>query len=46
MWIKKEFKTRKAMNAFIKKNENKIQYEEIFMNNKYCIEYRKLHRIY
>lgn len=46
MWITKEFKTREKMNAFIKKNEGKIQWEEIFINNSYGIIYRKLRRVY
>jgi hypothetical protein len=46
MWIQKEFKTQKAMNAFIERNKHKIQYQEIFINNGYCIEYRLLRKIY
>jgi hypothetical protein len=46
MWVTKEFKTKESMQKFIDKNNNKIQYEEIFVNNGYCIEYRKLKRIY
>jgi len=44
MWITKEFKTREQMNKFIDKNYNKIQWVEIFVNNSYCIEYRKLRK--
>lgn len=46
MWILKTFKTREKMNNFINKNKNKIQYNEIFVNNAYCIEYRKLRKIF
>lgn len=46
MWITKEFKSRKAMNKFLAKNENKIQWVEIFVNNSFCIEYRKLRKVY
>ena len=46
MWVTREFKTRQAMQNFIDKNYNKIQYEEIFINNGFCIEYRKLRKIY
>ena len=42
MWEYKEFKTRKDQENFIKNNEDKIQYEEIFINNGYAIIYRKL----
>lgn len=46
MWTIKVFKTRQAMKKFITKNENKIQWVEVFVNNAYAIEYRKLRRIY
>lgn len=46
MYILKEFKTRESMNRWIEKNKHKIQYTEVFINNGYCIEYRKLRRIY
>jgi len=46
MWIIRTFKTRKNMNAFIAKNEGKIQWTEIFINNGYGIEYRRLRKVY
>ena len=46
MWEYKNFKTRESMNKFIEKNKNKIQWNEIFVNNSYAIEYRKLRRVY
>jgi hypothetical protein len=46
MWKYKYFKTYKSMENFIEKNKNRIQYCEVFINNGYCIEYRKLLRIY
>ena len=46
MWMMKEFKTRQAMNKFISKNAGKIQWVEVFVNNSFCIEYRKLRRVY
>ena len=46
MWIKKNFKTKENMNKFISKNTGKIQWFEVFVNNSYCIEYRKLRRVY
>jgi hypothetical protein len=42
MWIIKEFKTRESMNKFIARNMGKIQWHELFINNSYAIEYRKL----
>ena len=46
MWEIKIFKTKEQMNNFINKNKNKMQYNEIFINNAYGIEYRKLLKIY
>lgn len=46
MWQIKTFKTAKAMRKFLERNRNKIQWQEIFINNAYGIEYRKLMRIY
>ena len=46
MWEIKEFKSQESMDKFIEKNYNKIQYTEIFINNGYCIEYRKLRKVY
>ena len=45
MWETKTFKTKEKMNNFINKNKNKIQYNEIFINNAYGIEYRKIKKI-
>ncbi len=45
-WNYKQFKSQDAMDNFIAKNEGKIQWVEIFVNNAYAIEYRKLRRIY
>ena len=46
MWQTKEFKTKEKMNMFIEKNRDKIQWREIFINNSWGIEYRKLVRVY
>ena len=46
MWKIKEFKTMEEMENFIKRNKNKIQYREIFINNAYGIEYKRLLRMY
>jgi hypothetical protein len=46
MWTIKTFKTHSAMLSFIEKNKHKIQFNEVFINNSYAIEYRKLRRVY
>lgn len=45
MWKIKTFKTREKLLDFISKNKNKIQWQELFINNGYAIEYRKLRKI-
>ena len=45
MWQVKTFKSLQAMEKFINTNRNKIQFEIIYINNGYAIEYRKLRRI-
>ena len=40
MWNLKTFKTRKSMEKFIKKNEDKFIFTEIFINNGYAVEYK------
>ena len=42
MWEVKVFKTREAMIRFIERNEHRIQWHEIFVNNAYAVQYRKL----
>lgn len=46
MWQTKTFKTKEAMQKFIAKNIGKIQYQEVFINNGYAIDWRKLNRVY
>jgi vacuolar-type H+-ATPase subunit F/Vma7 len=46
MWSTKVFKTEDELKRWIKKNQNKFQYEIIYINNGYAVEYRKLKRIY
>lgn len=38
----KIFKSKEKMEKYIEKNKNKIQWEKVFINNGYCIEYKKL----
>lgn len=46
MWKIKLFTTREKMQAWLDKHSHRIQWYEIFVNNAYAIEYRKLRRIY
>lgn len=46
MWIIRSFRSKENMNKFIEKNQSKIQWHEIFVNNGYAIQYRKLIRVY
>lgn len=45
MWHIKTFKTQNAMKRFITKYRHCIQWQEVFINNAYGIEYRRLRRI-
>ena len=42
MWGTKIFKTKKQMEKFIDAHKDEIQWQEIYINNAYGIEYRKL----
>jgi hypothetical protein len=44
-WQTKEFKTREAMDKWIAKHGSKYQWKEIFINNAFGVECRKLRRI-
>lgn len=46
MWKYKNFKTQKNMYDWINKNEHKYQFTEIFVNNGYCLEIKKLKKVY
>lgn len=46
MWQTKIFKTKESKDKFLKKNDDKIQYVELFVNSGYGIEYRKLRFVY
>jgi hypothetical protein len=46
MWTIKTFKTYESMHQWLEKNSNKIQYTELFINNGYGLEYRKLRKVY
>jgi hypothetical protein len=42
MWNIKTFKTKQAMTEWLVRNDSKVQWVEIFVNNAYGVEYRKL----
>jgi hypothetical protein len=44
-WQTKTFKTKEAMASFIERNGHRIQCNQIFINNGWGIEYRKLRRV-
>ena len=45
MWQFKHFTNRDEMLNWIEANEKRIQWDEIYVHNGYCIEYRKLRAI-
>jgi hypothetical protein len=42
MWQTKVFKTKESMQQWIVKNDHKTQWQEIFINNAYGIEFKPL----
>jgi len=42
MWQRKHFTTRFEMIDWIEANESRIQWDEIFVDHGYAVEYRKL----
>lgn len=44
-WKIKVFKTKEAMEKWLQRNSHKVQWQEVFVNNAYAIEYRKLVKI-
>jgi hypothetical protein len=42
MWITKIFKTKEAKDRWIQKNGHRYQIQEIFVNNAYGLDVRKL----
>jgi hypothetical protein len=45
-WRTSGFKTKEGMQAWIDKNDHRIQWEQVFVNNGYAIMWRRLRRIY
>jgi len=46
MWTIKEFKTLEAKNKWLQKNSSKYQYVEVFINNAYGLDIKKLRKIH
>jgi hypothetical protein len=42
MWQTKVFRTKESMQQWITKNQHKTQWNEIFINNAYGIEFKPL----
>lgn len=42
MWTQKTFKSKEDMEKWLEANKDKIQFIEIYCNNAYAIEYKKL----
>lgn len=45
MWDAEYFKTREEMNAWIEANSGQFQYEEVFVENGFAVEYRPRRQI-
>lgn len=45
-WKTRSFKTIESMNNWLAKNDGLIQWNEIYLNNAYGVEYRKLRKVY
>lgn len=46
MWDTKVFKTKESMVKWLVANDHNIQWQEIFINNAYGVEFRKLRKVY
>jgi hypothetical protein len=42
MWQVKTFKTVEAQRAWVARNQHRVQWHEVFVNNAYGVEYRPL----
>jgi len=45
-WKTRTFKTIEAMNAWLAKNDRLVEWNEIYINNAYGVEYRQLRKVY
>lgn len=46
MWQIKTFKTKEQMDKWIEINKNHVQYQEVFINNGYAVDYRILKKVF
>jgi len=46
MWMTKISKTRDKFGKWVKAHSHKYQWQEIFVNNAYGVEYRKPRKVY
>lgn len=46
MWRLRTFKTRNAFNGWVHRHGDSNQWQEVFVNNAYAVQYRPLRRIY
>jgi len=46
MWKIKTFKTLEGLNSWLSLNGNLVQWNEVFINNAYGVEYRPLRKVY
>ena len=46
MWKLKTFKTKEAMKTWVENHKKRCQIVEVFINNGYAVEYRKLFKAY
>ena len=45
MYQIKEFKTREQLNKWIEANDRKTQWQEVFVNNAFAVEYKALRQL-
>lgn len=46
MWNTKIFKTKELLQKWVIANDHKTQWQEIFVNNAYGVEFKPLRRVY
>jgi hypothetical protein len=45
MWQVKVFKTKAAFDKWVSRNNHRMQWQEIFVNNAYGVEFRRLRQL-
>lgn len=46
MWQVKTFKTKEAFQAWVARNDARVQWQEVFVNNGYGVTFKPLRRVY